>query len=74
MAVQKGHISGWNSPHNLLKNVIFGLYFQHEGHLFANCVWFKMLDLAEKHTFQSYFPTSRLTVCQLVVLYFHIFL
>ena len=34
---QKGHIRGEKGAHNLLKRVLFKLYFQHEGHLYDNC-------------------------------------
>ena len=38
--VQKGHISGKKSPHNLLKNVLLKLYYQHEGHWFGNSLFY----------------------------------
>ena len=37
--VQKGHISGYKSPHNLLKNVLLKLYLQHEGHFYGNSLF-----------------------------------
>ena len=53
--VQKGHISGKKSPHNLLKNVLSKLYFQPEGDWYGNflfyiltiyckCLLFQLLD------------------------------
>ena len=37
--VQKGHISGKKSPHNLLQNVLLKLYYQHEGHWYGNSLF-----------------------------------
>ena len=38
--VQKGHISDKKSPHNLLKNILLKLYFQHEGHWYDNSLFY----------------------------------
>ena len=38
--VQKGHISGKKSPHNLLKNVLSKLYFQPEGDWYGNFLFY----------------------------------
>ena len=40
---QKGQISGQNSPHSLLKNVLSKLYFQRKGHLYANCLFYSLI-------------------------------
>ena len=41
--VQKGHISSQKSPHILLKNLVLNLYFQHEGYLYANCLFYILI-------------------------------
>ena len=38
--VQKRHISGLKWSHNLLKNVIFKLNFEHERHLFSSGLFY----------------------------------
>ena len=37
IVVQKGHISLYKSGHNLLKNGLLKLNFEHDGHLHACC-------------------------------------
>ena len=38
--IQKKHISGWKTGHNLLKNKLFQLNFQNESNLYANCLFY----------------------------------
>ena len=37
--VQKGRICGWKEGHMLLLNVLLTMNFEHEGHLYANCLF-----------------------------------
>ena len=54
--VQKGHISGKKSPHNLLKNVLSKLYFQPEGDWYGNFLFYILF------TVNAFFFTSYLVV------------
>ena len=49
--VQKGHITGWKSDHNLLKNAFLKLNIQDEGHLFSNCLFY-ILTIFRNFLFQ----------------------
>ena len=38
-SVQKGRIYSWKQGHILLTNVLLKINFEHEGHLYANCLF-----------------------------------
>ena len=41
--VQKRHISSYKSPHNLLIDVLLKLYFQDEGQIYTNGLFFILI-------------------------------
>ena len=52
--VQKGRVCSWKQGHILLINVLLKINFEHEGHLYADCLFYTPTIYPKCHSFHFF--------------------